>query len=679
MEYRFKTTLQFAVFTLVISLAFFSFSSGVFADIQSFNSSADSYLQSGSPNVNNGSEIVMDLNNTRDGVVKFDISAIPSGSTITSATLTLVATGVGSATAVKNYGAHQILVDWDESTITWNTPGSTAETHFAGSPTETIAVTGIGSYNWNVVSDVANFVNGSATNYGWRIIWSSNTSGTNKQVDFGTKENSTSGNRPVLSVTYTPPVSSHTITASAGAHGSISPSGAVSVNDGDSQSFTITADANYHIADVLVDSVSQGATGSYNFTNVIADHTIAASFSINTYTLTYTAGANGSITGTSPQTINSGSDGTAVTAVPDTGYHFVNWSDALTANPRTDTNVTTNISVTANFEADQATYTLTYTAGANGSITGTSPQTINSGSDGTAVTAVPDTGYHFVNWSDALTANPRTDTNVTTNISVTANFEADQATPAPSGGSGGGGVPGKVIFSGYAYPKSTIEVLRKSTADESFLQVPSESIKISDDGSFSISYIGLVSADYLFALRIKDKDGRSTSILAFNISFSGNLSEVKDIVAPPTIGFEKASIVKNEVMKILGYATPNNMVELEINSSKYKKIKADQSGFWSFDVDTTYLAYGEHSVRARQITSESKLSNFSLTRVFKLSKLAVPKADLNNDSVIDIRDWSVFLFRWGSEDSALRLQNDINGDGEVNIFDFSLFLQAIKI
>ena len=144
------------------------------------------------------------------------------------------------------------------------------------------------------------------------------------------------------------------------------------------------------------------------------------------YTLTYTAGANGTITGTTPQTVNHGASGTAVTAVPNTGYHFVNWSDASTANPRTDTNVTGDISVTANFAIN--TYTLTYTAGANGTITGTSPQTVNHGASGTAVTAVPSTGYHFVNWSDASTANPRTDTNVTGDISVTANFAINSYT-----------------------------------------------------------------------------------------------------------------------------------------------------------------------------------------------------------------------------------------------------------
>ena len=53
--------------------------------------------------------------------------------------------------------------------------------------------------------------------------------------------------------------------------------------------------------------------------------------------LTYTAGANGLISGTTPQVVFSTGTGSAVTAVPATGYHFVNWSDASTANPRTDT------------------------------------------------------------------------------------------------------------------------------------------------------------------------------------------------------------------------------------------------------------------------------------------------------------------------------------------------------
>jgi len=78
-------------------------------------------------------------------------------------------------------------------------------------------------------------------------------------------------------------------------------------------------------------------------------------------------------------------------------------------------------------------YTLTYTAGSNGSISGTTPQSICRNSSGTAVTAVPNSGYGFVNWSDSSTSNPRTDTSVTANISVTASFTLlNEAPTAPT-------------------------------------------------------------------------------------------------------------------------------------------------------------------------------------------------------------------------------------------------------
>lgn len=85
-------------------------------------------------------------------------------------------------------------------------------------------------------------------------------------------------------------------------------------------------------------------------------------------------------------------------------------------------------------------HTLTYTAGANGSITGSSPQVVADGANGSAVTAVPNPGYTFTQWSDASTANPRTDTNVLGDISVTASFTA---IPVSSGGGGGGGCVGQ--------------------------------------------------------------------------------------------------------------------------------------------------------------------------------------------------------------------------------------------
>ncbi|MCE9616106.1 MAG: hypothetical protein K8T26_17680 [Lentisphaerae bacterium] len=73
----------------------------------------------------------------------------------------------------------------------------------------------------------------------------------------------------------------------------------------------------------------------------------------------------------------------------------------------------------------ELTYTLTYSAGAGGSIVGTTPQTVAAGGSGTLVTATPDPGYHFLAWSDAHPTATRTDLNVSGNVNVTATFEAN--------------------------------------------------------------------------------------------------------------------------------------------------------------------------------------------------------------------------------------------------------------
>ena len=76
-----------------------------------------------------------------------------------------------------------------------------------------------------------------------------------------------------------PPPPTFTITATAGANGSISPTGVVTVSSGASKTFTITANTGYQIADVQVDGSSAGAVSSYTFSNVTANHAISASFS----------------------------------------------------------------------------------------------------------------------------------------------------------------------------------------------------------------------------------------------------------------------------------------------------------------------------------------------------------------------------------------------------------------
>ncbi len=146
--------------------------------------------------------------------------------------------------------------------------------------------------------------------------------------------------------------STHTITASAGEHGAIDPAGAVSVNDGDDKSFTIAADAHYHIADVLVDGVSVGAVSTHTFEDVTANHTIAASFAIDQFNVNASVSGGHGAVSPAVQTINFG--GTAAIAItPDPHYLVISITDngvtKAVANPYVIENVSANHNVVVTF------------------------------------------------------------------------------------------------------------------------------------------------------------------------------------------------------------------------------------------------------------------------------------------------------------------------------------------
>jgi hypothetical protein len=218
-----------------------------------------------------------------------------------------------------------------------------------------------------------------------------------------------------------------TITATAGTGGTISPSGAVSVNYGQNQSFTVSAGTGYNIDQVLVDGAPVTlSAGAYTFTNVTANHTIAASFTvIPAYTLTINA-ANGSVNVNPSKTTYSLGDVVTLTASPNTGYNFSSWSGDLSGatNPTTIT-MNSNKTVTANFTALPA-LTITATAGTGGTISPSGAVSVNYGQN-QSFTVTADTGYNIdqvlVDGAPVtLSAGAYTFTNVTANHTIAASF-----------------------------------------------------------------------------------------------------------------------------------------------------------------------------------------------------------------------------------------------------------------
>ena len=177
-------------------------------------------------------------------------------------------------------------------------------------------------------------------------------------------------------------------------------------------SITATANYGYHFV-----QWNDGNTQNPRTIIVSQDSAFTAFFALNTYSIVATSNSTtmGSVSGGGQYTYL---HEMSMTATPAYGYHFVQWNDGVTDNPRTIT-VTRDSAFTAQFAANSYTLTVAPNDATMGSAYGAGSYNYNTTA---TLTAVPNYGYHFTQWSDAVTDNPRTVT-VLNNATYTAQFE----------------------------------------------------------------------------------------------------------------------------------------------------------------------------------------------------------------------------------------------------------------
>jgi len=179
----------------------------------------------------------------------------------------------------------------------------------------------------------------------------------------------------------------------AGANGSISPAGANTAELGSTKTYTITPNAGYSVLSLVVDGVTLPGATSYTFSDIGASHFINAYFTPQTYTLSPTAGANGTV---SPAGDVSAVVGSAQTFffVPAPGYRVGSLVvDGVTLPPAPSysfTNILANHTVNVGFVIN--TYGITAGAGANGTISPAGITTVSNGGS-QAYTITPNANY----------------------------------------------------------------------------------------------------------------------------------------------------------------------------------------------------------------------------------------------------------------------------------------------
>ncbi|MDE7164938.1 MAG: InlB B-repeat-containing protein, partial [Clostridiales bacterium] len=154
--------------------------------------------------------------------------------------------------------------------------------------------------------------------------------------------------------------------------------------------------------------------------NVQADITVSAIFAKKKYNVTYATDDNGALSGEAKQVVEYGNDATEVTAIPNEGYEFVKWSDGVTEATRTDNNVQADITVSAIFGKKK--YSVMYVTDGNGHIQGESFQNVEQGETAAEVTAIPNEGYEFKEWSDGVNTATRQDDRIFSELTVKAEF-----------------------------------------------------------------------------------------------------------------------------------------------------------------------------------------------------------------------------------------------------------------
>ena len=167
------------------------------------------------------------LEELRRGLLRFDFSTIPAGSTITGVTLTLTCTR--SISLAEEVSLHRSLTSWGEGasnamgeggrgapaqpgdatwlhrfsdTTAWTSTGGDFDT----TPSATTAVSGNGQYTWTspgMVSNVQAWLNDASGNHGWFVLGAESITGSAKR--FATREHADATLRPTLEVTYVIP------------------------------------------------------------------------------------------------------------------------------------------------------------------------------------------------------------------------------------------------------------------------------------------------------------------------------------------------------------------------------------------------------------------------------------------------------------------------------------------
>lgn len=227
-----------------------------------------------------------------------------------------------------------------------------------------------------------------------------------------------------------------------------------------------------------------------------------------------------------------------------------------------------------------------------------------------------------------------------------------------------------VVLRGKASPGATVSILKDGELEE-VVEANSEAV-------FSHTLSELTPGITTLSFRATDRTGLES--LAFSTTFQvieNAITTISGILIPPTISLSPSKVAPGSTLAVTGAAVPNAKVFIEVNDNpKSEEALASGQGLYQLTYDPKDLAVEQyHKMKANYAdpSDPTLKSGYSQLASFYLGVADAGSptgADLNGDGKVNITDFSILLFHWNTTNAVA----DINKDGTVSLTDFSIML-----
>lgn len=272
------------------------------------------------------------------------------------------------------------------------------------------------------------------------------------------------------------------------------------------------------------------------------------------------------------------------------------------------------------------------------------------------------------------------DGNNTANDFCSATCKVEPSGSGGGGSSGGGSRSGgsdtelgdtQVNVEGLGYPNRTVNILLDGDSVGT--------VRTNNVGAFEFA---LGAEPGPATLGIWMVDAFNTRSITYSTTFDitqGAVTNVRGILIPPTIKINSANINPGDILTISGQAPPNKRVQIFLDNNRIQETTSNGQGDWSVAYDTSGVAAKQYTLKANYISGTGSLTSQSsystaLSLFLGVNGQATRPSDLNRDTKINLIDFSILIFWWGTTGGNSNPPADISSNGRVGLEDFSILL-----